>query len=280
MAPSNMLFELIGRANPTPSTDNRTGTDTRIFDLPQSVLAKIPALLPPPGETSNFVNPEDIGGVLVGISIFGLTILVICVSIRLWVIFRLLRPIKWAWSDVVFTVAILTSIALAVIASCLSIVYRCIEERSLDSTWNILPVDAIAALELAIGIIIACTPHIAKFLRIYGNAFSRAYSIIAYYLCCKPRKMAGSTKGSKESKGTKETDTFNSSTPKRLTKLYPGLDLTTFGGTHLDNVDEENEIKKVSSESPTDQHPAAQYPEDVHWAERHRGMQESFVDGV
>ncbi|KAI9642374.1 hypothetical protein NHQ30_009178 [Ciborinia camelliae] len=105
MAPV-MPVMLLERAEP-----GSPQTDTALSQLPESVLSKIGALAPPAGVTPNFVDPDDIGGVLIATSSLGITILIICVGIRGWTIFKLLgKPIKWAWSDVTFIFGVLFSL--------------------------------------------------------------------------------------------------------------------------------------------------------------------------
>ncbi|CAD6446968.1 e7e449d0-169c-45ab-8012-9beda1504f11 [Sclerotinia trifoliorum] len=108
MAPITFNFKLLlGRAEGTPSHPTLS-----VEHLPPSVLEQIGVQQPPPGIKANFVDPESIGGVLLAFSIIGIVIMSICVAIRGWVIFKLIRPIKWAWSDTVFTVAVLAALAM------------------------------------------------------------------------------------------------------------------------------------------------------------------------
>ncbi|KAI9642390.1 hypothetical protein NHQ30_009194 [Ciborinia camelliae] len=202
--------------------------------------------------------------------------MVVCITIRVWAILKL-RPIKWAWGDLTFTLAVLAAFTLyialitslptgivglvldtylflvplvavsrlknmtirkrfaialifgagflAIITSILSIIYRARLHKYKDYTWNLTPVCAVAAAELFIGIIIACTPHIVKFLRTNEKAFIKIGSGIAYYLCYKYgfRKEVGV-----ESKKFESTQQM---TPNKPTKLYPALDISTQGGT-------------------------------------------------
>ncbi|KAJ8070893.1 hypothetical protein OCU04_001252 [Sclerotinia nivalis] len=108
MAPIALNFKLLfERADGAPSQATPS-----VADLPPSVLAQIGAQQPPPGITANFVDPESIGGILLAFSIVGIVITSICVAIRGWVIFKLRRPIKWAWSDTLFTVAVLAALTM------------------------------------------------------------------------------------------------------------------------------------------------------------------------
>ncbi|ESZ91772.1 hypothetical protein SBOR_7842 [Sclerotinia borealis F-4128] len=172
---------------------------------------------------------------------------------------------------------------LAIIASILSIVYRVILNRTVDYTWYLVPLYTVMTAELYIGVIIACTPHIAKFIRRYEKAFSEAGSVIAFYLCCKPLSRKGTE--SKESRKSSEiSDTIESARPMKSAKLYPGLDVTTVGGTfggtvggtEIDSTDEEIDREHFAAE----QHLAAQYPAEVHWAERQKEMQERFSRAI
>ncbi|KAI9642375.1 hypothetical protein NHQ30_009179 [Ciborinia camelliae] len=272
MAPLNIL--LFNRAELGPRSYNLS----QLLNLPESALSQIATLDPPPGIKRNFTNPNSIGGVLMALSCLGIIITMICVIIRAWSIFKLASPVKWAWSDTTFALAIIAALVmfiamiqlsvptaavglgidtylfivplvaintlkhiniqkriaitsvfatgfLAIIASILSVVYRLILNKSGDHTWNCIPVFAVAAVELFIGMIIACTPHIAKFVRTYHKRGSKVRSMIAYTFCCGYARM-GSGKSNEASGGSLSTPT-----PKKPRKLYPGLDISTTGGT-------------------------------------------------
>ncbi|EDN96531.1 hypothetical protein SS1G_01457 [Sclerotinia sclerotiorum 1980 UF-70] len=251
MAPITFNFKLLfGRqddvSNPTPS----------VADLPPSVLEQIGAQQPPPGIKANFVDPESIGGVLLAFAVIGIVIMSICVFIRGWVIFKLRRPIKWVWSDTVFTVAVLAALAMFIdliltvtgkgqTASILSIIYRVILNRNSDHTWNAVAVWALTAGELWIGLIIACTPHFTKFFRVYQKLFARFGSVIGYWLCCccmswkelnLRRSAARSSKkfdkaSGKSSDKSEGSHISEAEKPKKHAKLYPDLDVTTMSYT-------------------------------------------------
>ncbi|KAF7867431.1 hypothetical protein EAF04_005514 [Stromatinia cepivora] len=102
-----LIIRLFERAD-----QSSTQTNTALTQLPESVLSTTGALAPPAGVTANFVNPDSIRGVLIATSSVGIAVLIICVDIRAWTIFKLLgKPIKWAWSDVTFTFGALFSSA-------------------------------------------------------------------------------------------------------------------------------------------------------------------------
>ncbi|KAI9642389.1 hypothetical protein NHQ30_009193 [Ciborinia camelliae] len=280
MAPINMLFE---RVNVTEAAI----TFEQLLQLPESTLAQIPALAPPPGVTSNFVNPASIGGILLAFSCVGIVILVICTSIRAWVLWSV-HPFKWAWSDVAFGLTILVSLAMytifiltvtsvgqngvhqwdaplskmfnprylipsnmtaiAIIASILSVVYRVKLNNATDLTWNLIPLFSVHITELFLGTIIACTPHIARFLRHYHKFFSKFGSILGFWLCCccismreletrdSHRKRYGSRSwrshsGSGKSSKASGSSASTSDKHKKHEKLYPALDFSSVGGT-------------------------------------------------
>ncbi|KAF7868441.1 hypothetical protein EAF04_004973 [Stromatinia cepivora] len=398
MAPIALNFKLLfERADGSPSQATPS-----VADLPESVLAQIPTQKPPPGITSNFIDPKSIGGILLAFSIVGIVITSICVAIRGWVIFKLRRPIKWAWSDTFFTIAVLAALAmfidlifpglpreialklcvtgegqtgihqwdvplskivlprayfktaaviglltpiclglikitifltyieifsrlnwvkiscylgiiitsifylvimsctifwsfphigetfaehylkavgviksqeimdlkcsgrkkiavmlifatgfLAIIASILSIIYRAVLNSSRDRTWNAVAVWALTAGELWIGLIIACTPHFAKFFRVYQKLFARFGSVVRYWLCCccmswremdsrrsRARSSRRSEKASGKSSDKSEGSHFSEpEKPKKTAKLYPNLDFTTVNRTLVEQQD-------------------------------------------
>ncbi|KAJ8059425.1 hypothetical protein OCU04_012369 [Sclerotinia nivalis] len=407
MAPIIRLFE---RADPAS-----TQTNTALTQLPESVLSTIGALAPPAGVTANFVNPDSIRGVLIATSSVGIAVLIICVGIRAWTIFKLLgKPIKWAWSDVTFTLGALFSLAtfitliltttatgqvgvhqwdaplskifatrsiiplsmmgfltplslgfikitifltyielfsrnrwiriscwvgaaltgafylaimiasvifsfphsgetyvthlfsadsnraielsiptaavgmaidiylfivplvavsglkmkrrkkigvaslfatgiVAVIASIISLIYRAVLDKNGDHTWNLVAVWAVTSIELFVGIIIACTPHIAKFGRRYDSVFYKVGSFVKFCFCCRCISFKGvNSKKSRRwsgwgsAKSSEVSETLHSPRASKASskpeKLYPGLEVTTVGGTiwetNNDNTDE------------------------------------------
>ena len=56
-----------------------------------------PSLLPPPGVTSNFINPVSHGPALVITSAVCITLMIICVTIRLYTKFYIRKT--WGWDD-------------------------------------------------------------------------------------------------------------------------------------------------------------------------------------
>ncbi|KAF7920923.1 hypothetical protein EAE99_007775 [Botrytis elliptica] len=82
-----------------------------VTQIPNSVLAGIGIIPPPPGVAPNFVNPVSIRPILWAFCGIGFGMIAICVFIRIWVIFRLSHPVKWAWSDIAFTLAVLATVA-------------------------------------------------------------------------------------------------------------------------------------------------------------------------
>ncbi|KAF7860881.1 hypothetical protein EAF04_008399 [Stromatinia cepivora] len=128
--------------------------------------------------------------------------------------------------------------ALAIIASILSTVYRVKVNHTMDNTWNIVPVFILTLAELFIGMIIACSWHMSKFIRTYDQKFERMGSRIGYFLCCrcvrKSKEQKESEKTNKNSQGsdtTVETTQADRQRFRKHTKLYPDLDLTDFNVT-------------------------------------------------
>ena len=58
---------------------------------------QLPALLPPPGVQSNFVDPVTRARDLVVTSVIGITLMVICVAIRFYT--KLGVKKAWGWDD-------------------------------------------------------------------------------------------------------------------------------------------------------------------------------------
>ncbi|KAK8901035.1 hypothetical protein QC760_010491 [Botrytis cinerea] len=124
---------------------------------------------------------------------------------------------------------------LAIVASILSVVYRVIHgDEHGDNTWWLVPIMAVTITETFIGFIIACAWHFSKFLRTYEQYFLRASSLLANLFCCKRKGSRG--KESADPKSSEASDTVDDSKVSREKvkppqKMYPGLDLTSRGGT-------------------------------------------------
>lgn len=117
----------------------------------------------------------------------------------------------------------------AIVASIMSIVYRHILNHGSDKEWNMVPMTAVALFEAYIGIIITCTPHIAKLARTCGKGTTNIGSVMKFAFCCKcPR--ARPDKCNEASGGSLNT-TSMPETPKQPQKLYPNLDISTMSGT-------------------------------------------------
>ncbi|KAF7852715.1 hypothetical protein EAF04_010909 [Stromatinia cepivora] len=133
---------------------------------------------------------------------------------------------------------------LAIIASILSIVDRCVLGGNGDHTWNLVPVLTVTLTETFIGFIIACAWHFSKFLRTYEKSLLRAGSIIATFFCCK--YVSSQKEKGEEPKSSEVSDTVDGSKMPRekvkpAPKMHPGLDITTFAGTVPGTVFDENE---------------------------------------
>ena len=59
------------------------------------LLEDIPALPPPPGVVSNFVNPPTLGPTLIAINAVFLPLTMIAVTIRIYVKGHIIRAIGW-----------------------------------------------------------------------------------------------------------------------------------------------------------------------------------------
>lgn len=95
--------------------DDGPQTEVSLAELLASDLFKNGAFAPPPDVIQNLTNPDDIGSVLIIITAIGLVVIFICVFLRGWTKFMILgSPVRMAWSDLTFTLAILTIIAVFV----------------------------------------------------------------------------------------------------------------------------------------------------------------------
>ncbi|KAF7952627.1 hypothetical protein EAE96_005859 [Botrytis aclada] len=383
--------------------------------IPTSVLAGIGALPPPPGMTPNFADPDSIQPVIWGFCAFGFFTIAICIMVRLWVIFRLSHPIKWAWSDIGFTFAVLATIVtfieiligasgfgrtgihswdasldkvlslrsrtaialniimpplsiclikiiiflmylelfatmkvirklcyvgmgvttifyfiiivtggvwafplsiyfvadnaikaqalnlpkgafdlvtdvylflvpmvavsrldmmtmrkklgillifstgfLAIISAAMNIYWRVYINTHSDHLWFATAINVVTITEHAIGLIIADTPHFARFFRRYRSR-------IGFYLCCRYAKKEKDSQGSKEfAKKSEGSTEDNAKQGSKSRKLYPGLDVTTVGGTLRGTVDNKTDEEAQTEQVSTEHHPAAQYLADTY----------------
>lgn len=98
-----LVFERAEQNSSAPAID--------ISQIPDSVLAQIGVISPPPGVTPNFVNPTSLRPLIITFSAFAMFIITICAMIRLWAILKLLYPIRWGWSDTLFVLAYLSTLA-------------------------------------------------------------------------------------------------------------------------------------------------------------------------
>lgn len=65
--------------------------------LPGLDLSKFPAMIPPNGVESNFVNPYSIGPKLTGLSAIFLALMALCVLIRFYT--KIFIKYSWGWDD-------------------------------------------------------------------------------------------------------------------------------------------------------------------------------------
>ncbi|TGO50462.1 hypothetical protein BOTNAR_0392g00020 [Botryotinia narcissicola] len=133
----------------------------------------------------------------------------------------------------------------AIVASVMSVVYRVIHgSEHGDNTWWLVPILSVTITETFIGFIIACAWHFAKFLRTYEQFFFKAGLITTNLFCCRCRGPRG--ENSVDPKSSEASDTVDDSKVSREKvkpppKMYPGLDLTSRGGTVLVTELDENE---------------------------------------
>lgn len=170
----------------------------------------------------------------------------------------------------------------AIISSILSVVWRIKLDSNGDHTWNVLPLDVVIVTEQVFGIIIACTPHIAKFFRVYNAVLSIGSTIKSHMCCCCVSRQEDMPK---ESETHSSGDNSVEPLKRRSTKLYPGLDLTTvgrtragsiggsIGGTKIDNMNENMESQSRNQDSEN-KHSALQHPAEIHWAEGEKYIEE------
>ncbi|KAF7951247.1 uncharacterized protein EAE97_002798 [Botrytis byssoidea] len=141
----------------------------------------------------------------------------------------------------------------AIVASVMSVVYRVIHgSEHGDNTWWLVPILSVTITETFIGFIIACAWHFAKFLRTYEQFFFKAGLITTNLFCCRCRGPRG--ENSVDPKSSEASDTVDNSKVSREKvkpppKMYPGLDLTSRGGTVLVTELDENENIPNSKEN-------------------------------
>ncbi|KAF7895420.1 hypothetical protein EAF00_007234 [Botryotinia globosa] len=141
----------------------------------------------------------------------------------------------------------------AIVASVMSVVYRVIHgSEHGDNTWWLVPILSLTITETFIGFIIACAWHFAKFLRTYEQSFFRAGLITTNLFCCRCR--GPRDENSVDPKSSKACDTVDDSKVSREKvkpppKMYPGLDLTSLGGTVPATELDENENIPNSKEN-------------------------------
>ncbi|TGO22332.1 hypothetical protein BPAE_0172g00130 [Botrytis paeoniae] len=123
----------------------------------------------------------------------------------------------------------------AIVASVMSVVYHVIHgSEHGDNNWWLVPIMSVTITETFIGFIIACAWHFSKFLRTYEQSFLRAGLITTNLFCCRCRGSQG--ENSVDPKSSEASDTVDDSKVSREKvkpppKMYPGLDLTSRGGT-------------------------------------------------
>ena len=75
--------------------DLETLSPTELFKLPPSVLDSLPALSPPPGVESNFVNPEDRGYILKSVATVLFCFMVCFFANRVYTKLFIIRKLGW-----------------------------------------------------------------------------------------------------------------------------------------------------------------------------------------
>ncbi|TGO49384.1 hypothetical protein BCON_0211g00010 [Botryotinia convoluta] len=116
----------------------------------------------------------------------------------------------------------------AVLSAAINVYWRVYINIHPDHFWYPTAIWIVTITEHAIGLIITDTPHFARFFRNYGSE-------IKFYLCCRvARKEIKSEESVKRSEKSTESDP---SKERKARKLYPGLDVTTVGGTMRGTID-------------------------------------------
>ncbi|TGO83783.1 hypothetical protein BPOR_0593g00040 [Botrytis porri] len=131
----------------------------------------------------------------------------------------------------------------SVFSAAINIYWRVYIDTHADHLWYATGIHAVTITEHAIGLIIADTPHFARFFRRYrlriGFFESRGF-----------KEFAKKSEGSTENNAKQESKSM---------KLYPDLDVTTVGGTLRGTMDNESDEKVQTEQVSTEHHPAAQY---------------------
>lgn len=77
-------------------------------NLPSSTLENIAAFQPPPGVTANWENPDSHREILILIPTVMMCLMIICIIVRAWVVFWIMRPVILRWSDSEFYLNLLS----------------------------------------------------------------------------------------------------------------------------------------------------------------------------
>ncbi|KAF7854441.1 uncharacterized protein EAF02_011616 [Botrytis sinoallii] len=114
---------------------------------------------------------------------------------------------------------------LACIGSLLSLIYRVINTRSHDRSWNGLAVVLVILVELFCGIMIACYPSLLLFFRRHSKKFSELGAVVAHWLCCTRCRKSNTV-----AKNSQDASNVSEPTPAEDKNLYPDLDFLTKPG--------------------------------------------------
>ncbi|KAF7860304.1 hypothetical protein EAF04_008432 [Stromatinia cepivora] len=157
--------------------------------------------------------------------VVGLVIDVYLIVITLIAVSKLhLAPKKKAGVALIFATGFIT-----IIGSILSVVYRLRLHDNDDVSWNLAGVALVSLIEIFLGICIACTTDISKFIRMYKGKFKNVgCSLVSW----SRRKNVGSTRKMRElaeekvNSSEEEKSVRSKEHDQKPVKLYPGLDIS------------------------------------------------------
>ncbi|APA12736.1 hypothetical protein SS1G_08147 [Sclerotinia sclerotiorum 1980 UF-70] len=118
---------------------------------------------------------------------------------------------------------------IAIIGSILSVVYRLRLHDNDDVSWNLAGVALVSLIEIFLGICIACTTDISKFIRMYKGKFKKIGCSLVFLSRC---RNIGRTRKIKElaeekvNSSEEEKSVRSKEHDQKTVKLYPGLDIS------------------------------------------------------
>ncbi|KAJ8067642.1 hypothetical protein OCU04_003250 [Sclerotinia nivalis] len=118
---------------------------------------------------------------------------------------------------------------IAIIGSILSVIYRLRLHDNDDVSWNLAGVALVSLIEIFLGICIACTTDISKFIRMYKGKFKNMGCSSVFWSRC---RNIGKTKNIRElaeekvNSSEEEKSVRSKEHDRKPLKLYPGLDIS------------------------------------------------------